>query len=76
MDAARSEQKDMAEFNRLSGLIESEIKDEMQYQNERSLKNPYDEDSNNLIDNPVWYKSLTQEEVDDMEILAHKLQEA
>lgn len=41
-----------------------------------SLKNSYDEDSNDLIDNHIWYKSLTQEELDDMENLAYKLEEA
>jgi hypothetical protein len=64
----------MAEYNRINGLLEKEIETEMDFQRVRELKGSYDENSNNLLNNPVFYNSLTQEEVDDMESLAYKIQ--
>lgn len=64
----------MAEYNRINGLLEKEIENEMNFNRVRELKSSYDENSNSLIDNPVFLNSLTQEEVDDMESLAHKIE--
>jgi len=49
----------MAEYNRINGLLEKEIETEMDFQRVRELKGSYDENSNNLLNNPVFYNSLT-----------------
>ena len=41
---------------------------------ERDLRTSYDPESSDLLENSVFYNSLTQEEVDDMENLAYKMQ--
>lgn len=48
----------------------------MKFQRDRELKTPYDESSDDLLNNPLFYQSLTQEENDDMENLVLKLNES
>jgi hypothetical protein len=59
-EAARNEQRDFSEYNRLRGLPEVEIDSELQTQRLKSLRVPFDDSENqHLLSNPVFLNSMT-----------------